>query len=41
MGKKIAPANKNPHSPSLKHVKMWLNHANRQVMPIINPIAIP
>jgi hypothetical protein len=22
MGKKIAPANKNPHKPSLKHVKM-------------------
>lgn len=31
IGNMIAPANKKPHRPSLKQVKMWLNHAAAQI----------
>jgi hypothetical protein len=42
MGKKMAPATKNPHSPAAKQVKMCVNHANIQatIKAIeINPVA--
>ena len=40
MGKKMAPATKNPHSPAAKQVKMCVNHAAMQDRPSMYPMSI-
>lgn len=38
MGKKIAPATKNPHKPCAKQVKIWVSHAAKHANPNIHPM---
>lgn len=41
MGKKIAPANKNPHASCEKQKKMCVSHAKNIRAPKIQPITSP
>jgi len=41
MGKKIAPATKNPQKPCAKQVKIWVSQASVIVIPMNQPIMLP